>query len=57
MIIEIKNNYGTQCIYPVCETAQQLIKLTGKKTFSHADIKVIQSLGYTVTIKQAEITL
>ena len=55
--VSIKTHYGTQYIYPICQTAQHLAALTGKKTFSHADIKTIKSLGYAITVQQPEISL
>lgn len=44
--ILIKTVYGNQTIYPNCETSKLLVQLTGKKTFSHRDIKLLQNLGY-----------
>lgn len=55
--VQIKHHYGTQYIYPVCDAAQKLCSLTGKKTFSHADIKTIKYLGYAVEVQQPQVTL
>ena len=55
--VSIKTHYGTQYIYPVCQTALHLAALTGKKTFSHSDIKTIKALGYSLEVQQPEITL
>lgn len=46
--VQIKTNYGQEAIYPACETSKKLVKLTGKKTLSRADVAVIKSLGYQV---------
>jgi hypothetical protein len=56
-IVQIKTHYGTQYIYPVCETALNLARLTGKKTFSHRDIDVIKDLGYSINVQQPQVTL
>jgi hypothetical protein len=56
-IVEIKTHYGTQYIYPICQTAQHLAALTGKKTFSHSDIKTIKALGYSINVQQPQVTL
>jgi len=56
-LVEIKTHYGTQYIYPLCDTAKKLAALTGKKTFSHSDIKTIKALGYSIDVQQPEITL
>jgi hypothetical protein len=55
--VQIKTHYGTQYIYPVCETALNLAALTGKKTFSHRDIDVIKALGYSINVQQPQVTL
>lgn len=55
--LAVKRNYGTEHIYPVCEIATRLTALTGKRTLSHADIKTIRALGYTITVQQPEFKL
>jgi hypothetical protein len=55
--VQIRMHYGTQYIYPICDTATKLCALTGKKTLSHADIKTIKALGYSITVQQPEISL
>jgi hypothetical protein len=55
--LEVKTHYGTQYIYPICETAAKLTALTGKRTLSHADIKTIRALGYIITVQQPEFKL
>ena len=55
--LEVKTHYGTQYIFPICETAAKLTALTGKKTLSHNDIKKIISLGYIIQVQQPQVTL
>jgi len=55
--VEIKTHYGTQYIYPICETAQHLAKLTGKKTFSQSGIQTIKNLGYSINVQQPQVKL
>jgi hypothetical protein len=55
--VQIKTHYGTQYIYPICETAQNLARLTGKKTLSHRDIDTIKALGYSINVQQPQVTL
>ena len=55
--LEVKTHYGTQYIYPICDTAEKLAALTGKKTFSINDIKKIRALNYVIDFKQPEIKL
>lgn len=55
--VQIKTHYGTQYIYPVCDAAQKLCALTGKKTLSHRDIDLIKYLGYSIEVQQPQVTL
>ena len=48
--LKTKNVYGNDFIYPVCETSQKFANLINKKTFSNYDLKIIESLGYKITI-------
>ena len=51
--VEVKQVYGMERIYPVCEVAKKLNRLMTSKTFSRDDIQTIKSLGYTIqTIKE-----
>jgi len=51
IIVCIRNVYGNELIYPVCETAKLFADLTGRKTLSPADIGVIEKLGFTVVVE------
>lgn len=55
--VSIRNHYGTQFIYPICDAAQKLCALTGKKTLSHRDIDIIKYLGYSIEVQQPQVTL
>lgn len=47
-LIDVRANYGTEAVYPANDTARLLCKLTGKKTFSHADLCTIEALGFVI---------
>lgn len=55
--VSIRTHYGTQYIYPVCDAAQKLCDLTGKKTLSQKDIGIIKYLGYSINVQQDKVTL
>ena len=55
LIVEKKNVYGVERVYPVCNKAKILTALTGQKTLLADDIKLIKKLGYTLTTKPEEI--
>jgi len=46
LIVKIKNIYGVDRIYPVCENSQIFARITGLKTLRPTVIKEIEKLGY-----------
>ena len=55
LVVEKKNVYGVERVYPVCNKSKILTALTGQKTLLADDIKLIKKLGYTLTTKPEEI--
>tara|TARA_R110002060_G_scaffold69777_1_gene78396 strand:+ start:205 stop:378 length:174 start_codon:yes stop_codon:yes gene_type:complete len=55
LIVEKKNVFGVERIYPKCHKSQILTALTGQKTLLDCDIKLIKKLGYTLSTKSEEI--
>ena len=51
IMLEVKNVYGNDLIYPSCHIANALIKLKDKKTFNKSDLDVFKSLGMNITWK------
>lgn len=52
LIIKIKNVYGNEAIYPVCEKGGSLAKFKGQKTFTRRDIDILKQLGYSFIVEQ-----
>jgi hypothetical protein len=50
--VRIKQVYGRDTIYPVCETAQTFARLAGTKTLSEYAISQIKQLGFKVDVEQ-----
>lgn len=48
--LKIKNVYGNDLVYPMCEISENFAKLINKKTFSNYDLKIIEALGYQIII-------
>lgn len=48
--VRVRETYGVERIYPVCEIANIFTRLTRQKTFSHENIALIKQLGYTVIV-------
>jgi hypothetical protein len=55
--VEIKNVYGQDKIYPVCDKAQMFAQIAGTTTLLPRDIQRIQVLGFEVLVKQQELKL
>jgi len=54
IIIEVRNNYGSEAIYVVSDNAKAVRTLTKKKTIDRIDIEALRALGLTVEVKQLE---
>jgi len=50
LILERRNVYGRELIYPACETSRNLVKLTGRVTFGEDDLEVLRLLGFELVI-------
>ena len=44
--VKIKNVYGNEMIYPVCEDSKVFANLTNSKTLTEQSRRLIKSLGY-----------
>ena len=55
LIVEIKNIYGVERIYAVCNNAKLITKLKQSKTLNKEDISILRELGYTIETKQPTI--
>lgn len=55
--VQIKNVYGNEQIYPVCDKAKTFAAMVGQKTLTRRDIQHIKALGYTVEVVTAAVTL
>ena len=55
LIVEIKNVYGVERIYAVCNNAKLITKLKQNKTLNKEDISILRELGYKIETKQPTI--
>ena len=55
LIVEVKNVYGVERIYAVCNNAKLITKLKQSKTLNKEDISILRELGYKIEIKQPTI--
>ncbi len=57
LIVQIRQVYGADTVYPACEKSQAFLKALGYKTFTPSLISAVKALGYTITTKQEARTL
>lgn len=50
LTVEIKNVYGSEKIYPICNIAKGFASLLNQTTLTRADITKIKSLGYQINV-------
>ena len=55
LIVEKKNVYGVERVYPVCKKAKLFARISGNITLLDEDRKLIAELGYTFSTKAEEI--
>lgn len=46
--VRVKNQYGTDRVFPADPTAILFTRLIGQKTFTHRDLCLIEELGYSI---------
>ena len=49
--VKIKNVYGNERVYPVCEQSQLFAELTRTTTLTQHTIEIIKDLGYTIEVE------
>lgn len=52
--VELKETYGTQRVYPVCDTAILLARLTKQTTFTSRNVTILKQLGYTIQVVETK---
>ena len=50
--VAIKNVYGNELIYPVCDKAKAFADIAGTKTLQRWVVDRIKTLGYEIKIEQ-----
>ena len=59
IVVQIKQVYGNDTVYPVDDRAKLFAQLLGQKTLTFTDLRIIKQMGFTVTVAptQAPLTL
>lgn len=51
ILVEIKNVYGRELVYPICNKANLFCQMLRRQTLTRDDIEYIKALGYTIEVK------
>ena len=49
IVVQVKQVYGNDTVYPVCDRAKLFAELLGQKTLTFTDLRIIQKIGFAVT--------
>lgn len=55
LIVEKKNVYGVERVYPICKKAKLFANISGNKTLLPEVIEMIKELGYNLTTESEKI--
>ena len=50
ILITVKEKYGNELLYPLCDTAKKVCELLGTKTIPKDKVKTLEDLGYRITM-------
>ena len=51
LTVRVKNVYGNELIYPVCEQSKLFAQLADTETLTQRAVETIKKLGYTFTVE------
>jgi hypothetical protein len=51
LIVKVKNVYGNELVYPVCEQSKLFAALANTETLTTQSVAKIKQLGYTFTVE------
>ena len=55
LIVDIRNVYGNELVYPINEIAKSFCQLTNSKTLNRSTIDIIKSMGYSIKVQERSI--
>ena len=57
IVVEVRNNYGNQTVYPTCAVGKIFAEIAGSKTLTDATRKSMKRLGYVFKIAKPTVEL
>ena len=52
ILVKVKNVYGNELVYPVCEKSKIFALMGGTKTLTDEALYLIKELGYIIKVAQ-----
>jgi hypothetical protein len=52
IVVKVRNVYGNQTVYPVCDAAKLFARIAGHSTLTYTTVDLIKKLGYVIEIEQ-----
>lgn len=53
IVVTIRNVYGNEQIYPVCDAAKAFAAIAGTRTLTRETLKHVRALGYQIQVSAA----
>lgn len=57
IMIEVRNVYGNETIYPACEVSTKFAHMLGQKTLTRKNLKDIAAIGFDIQTKPQDFKL
>jgi len=54
--VQIKTNYGSEAIYPICKMAEGFAAIAGTKTLTRQTLRMIKNMGFEIEIQSPKIS-
>ena len=52
IIVNVREVYGQEIVYPVCNVSKTFAEIAGTKTLTRQTMRCIERLGYRVLVEQ-----
>lgn len=57
ILVQVKNVYGNNLVYPACTQAEHFASIAGTKTLSPYVVEKVKALGYEIRIENKGVVL
>ena len=53
--VSVRQNYGQEAIYPVCDAAKSFARIAGTRTLTREVLTHVRALGYDIEVQYAQV--